>query len=1278
MIRPATVAAAACLFVANLFPVPTSRVNGQEPMPSGPASEARFPPLVVPAGFKATLFACDPFIEYPSVIALGPRPGRLYVAIDYVSGLGSEFVRHSEVRLLEDGDGDGYADKSTVFASNLNSIQGLAGHRGTVYVMHAPFLTALRDTGTDGVADERKDLFTGFGLPPEKNPSRLHCANGVTAGYDGWLYLALGDNGVDVVSPEGDRLVLHGGGILRCRPDGSDLHVFATGLRNIYDIALDEDLNVFIRDNENDGGDYKIRVCHSFFGADHGYPYKYYERPDEALPPLADLGLGSSAGGAFYLETQFPPEYRGNLFFCEWGRSVVRYRPARVGSGFAPPAEIEFAAGDPADPYGFKPTDVVVDGDGSLFVADWADGQQTKGGRGRVYRISHQGQQQDQASKGPESAVARDLIAALDSESYHTRLAAQEALEDVGEEAVFDLRRAQAEGRLGLRGRMHAIWITARVLGSEAVDELFAIACRDSEPRVQAAAVRAIADLADPVLACDRLDASDGDEMIAARLAELAVPAVDDRGRQEAGAAVATFPPEVALETVIALGRLRWPGTPNWLRQTFDSDLDAALAHAAMMAMRRSRNWADVLEIVDLPDGSPMRAIALRALAEQADITVVDGLIERLQAEKDSARRLGYADLLSRVNKLPGEWVYWGYRPAPRPSGTEQWERTESITQALNRALENGDVTHRVAILERMQREQVTTSATVLLNWLRDEVQPESLRAILASLREQPAPLVREQLADFVADIRKPAEVRVEALAILVEGLDEQSETLLIGLGQSLGDGPVLVEVIRQLGRRPRLSSISLLVEHTAAVDAAVRAEAVAALTELNATAIAPLVPAWLADPDCNVRRVAAEAAGKLGVSAACDSLLKLAGDPDPLVRCACFGSLRLLRESRAVDIALAALTDHQTQREAVLYLAELGGPQVADAVIEVARQNRSAEVASAVIEAIDRWSSQQPDLAPPLDRAVAELQGECGVLVRWLVTALPAENASHAETLSLPTPTARPEDGADLQTVFGSGVESVVHFGLPVSDGKTWLAYGDIHVGERSEVQFLTAASGTARYWVNGKLLHSSEEAGPFALDRERFDGVLEPGFNRVLVELTAPATALDFHVRFRRKSDTATHEQLTQAALAGAGDVESGRRLFANAEKTQCVKCHRMGEAGEPIGPELTGVGSRFSRIHVIESILDPSRAILPSYQAASVVLRDGRVLVGLKLGETQEAVTYADNQGKRHELQRADIEQVEPQRQSIMPAGLEKTWTTDEFVDLVAYLVAQREER
>src|SRR5207247_9588999 len=175
---------------------------------TGPATEKRFPPLKVPSGFKATLFACDPLIEYPSVIAGGPRPGTLFVAVDYMTGLGTEIVRRDEVRLVEDTDGDGYADKATVFASGFNSIQGLAYHQGTVYVMHAPYLTALRDTKGTGKADERRDLLAGLGLAPEKDQIRLHNANGVVAGHDGWLYLALGDHGCDVKRPEGDRLVL--------------------------------------------------------------------------------------------------------------------------------------------------------------------------------------------------------------------------------------------------------------------------------------------------------------------------------------------------------------------------------------------------------------------------------------------------------------------------------------------------------------------------------------------------------------------------------------------------------------------------------------------------------------------------------------------------------------------------------------------------------------------------------------------------------------------------------------------------------------------------------------------------------------------------------------------------------------------------------------------------------------------------------------------------------------------------------------------------------------
>src|SRR5207244_4131539 len=101
-------------------------------------------------------------------------------------------------------------------------------------------------------------------------------------------------------------------------------------------------------------------------------------------------------------------------------------------------------------------------------------------------------------------------------------------------------------------------------------------------------------------------------------------------------------------------------------------------------------------------------------------------------------------------------------------------------------------------------------------------------------------------------------------------------------------------------------------------------------------------------------------------------------------------------------------------------------------------------------------------------------------------------------------------------------------------------------------------------------------------------------------------------------------------------------GRVLFFNIEKSQCLKCHRLGNQGEHFGPELTGVGARFSRIFLIESILDPSRTIAPSYQTIRVVRTDGRQILGVKVAETEKTLTLADNEGKKQELVKADIDE------------------------------------
>ncbi len=1237
--------------------------SGREPAPAA-KGEKRFPPLQVPAGFKATLFACDPLIEYPSAICPGPRPRSLFVAVDYMTGLGAGIERRDEVRLVEDADGDGHADRATVFASGFGSIQGMEYHGGTLYVMHAPHLTAVRAAKGTGKADERRDLLTGLGLPPEKDQVRLHNANGVVAGHDGWLYLALGDRGGDVKRPEGDRLVLEEGGVLRCRPDGRDAHVFSTGLRNIYDVALDAELNVFVRDNENDGGDYKIRVGHSFFGADHGYPYLYHERPDEALPPLADLGLGSSAGGLCYLDRQFPAEYRGDLFFCEWGRAVVRYRPARAGSSFGPLKEFDFAFGAPADPYGFKPTDLAVDRDGSLFVADWADGQRPRRGRGRIYQIHYVG---DKEKKPTSDPVRPGPLAGLDAESYAGRCRAQEAVEGRGAKGLADVVEAVDGKKLGVHGRLHAVWVIAKLGGKGAVDRLFALAKSDPDARVQAQAVRALADLTDPVLVRHRLDAGAGDAAIAGRIAALAA------GRDR----------RVLLEAVIALGRLRWPQTPDWLRRNLGQP-DAALAHAAQWALRRSGNASAVLKLLDLPDTEPARAIARRAVADQYDVAVVDGLLARLTKETDPSRRREVADLLARVCKKPAPWTYWGFRPAPRPANSVAWERTEAIGEALDDVLAGADRDVRLDVLRRMLREKVPAKTATLGRWLGQERQADTVATVLAALGDRPASEVRPHLEAVIGDRRHATANRLVAVAHFLRGLGRDGERWL-AVAEKVEDGPVLAELLRAAGKGGKSGGAPrLLLGKLASSSAEVRAAAAGAVAELGVSGAGEPVRNLLDDADARVRGAAARAAGRLGVRPASDRLLRLAGDADAGVRRASLDALRRLREPRALPAANTALRDPETSWEALACLGELGGPEHAAAVTDLARDQPSAEILDAAGKVLSGWAAREGLPAPrrhKLERSLATVHGSSGTLLGWYVRGpVPAGEAEGlVEKLvagrSLPTGKG-PAPGWRL--LLATGIDARVRFGAGKGADGVWLGHGEVAVPGPERVEFFAAGTGLATVWLNGKVAHRRDRPGVIGPYPDRFEADLSAGTNRVLVRLSGATGPAEFQLRFRRKSAAAGVERLALAALARAGNPERGRQVFLDAEKSLCVKCHRVGDRGERVGPELTGLGGRFSKVHIVESVLEPSRSIAPSYETLFVELKSGRVVSGVKVAEGDESITLVDGQAKKEVVARRDIDEVQKRPVSTMPDGLEKRLTEDEFVDLISYLVSLKAPR
>jgi putative heme-binding domain-containing protein len=801
----------------------------------------------------------------------------------------------------------------------------------------------------------------------------------------------------------------------------------------------------------------------------------------------------------------------------------------------------------------------------------------------------------------------------------------------------------------------------ARTGGVASRDALFGLAKTDPDPSVQAQAVRAIADLSDPVFTKHRLDAGRGDPAVAARLARLA------RGAD----------PRVVLEIIVALGRLRWTETPAWLRQALRQP-DAALAHAAMQALRRVEDWPAVLRLLDLPSTDPLRAIARRACADRFVPRLVDGLIARLRTDADAGRRREYAELLTRVYRKPGPWVYWGYRPPPRPSNTVAWERTEAIGAALDQVLADPDRSLRLAVLQRVQKEKIPARLTTLERWLHEERQADRVAALLAVLRDRPAAETRGLLAAVVREKTHTPGNRLAALALLAGGLDQTNERQLLELAKAVEDGPVLSALLEQLGKRPRVEAASLLMRklHSPAGD--VRAAALDALAERNEAKAKDAVAKLLEDKDARVRRSAAAAAGKLGIPSAREALLKLARDADPAVCRASLDALRRLGERRALPIALAALTNRDTAASALEYIGTLGGPDQAGPLIELAKRDPAAQVLLRVVRILSTWEGRN-GLADArrreLNRAVAELQGDNGVLLRWQGRGpLPAAKASAV----IKEVASSQETPAGWRTRVAAGTKSAVTLEAKGGGDVWWLACTDVRLPAPTAVQFLAAASGPFKVWLNGRLAYQRDRSQGFRLDSDPFSAVLAKGPTRILVQVAARTGPVQFHLRYRRTSSRAEHEQLTQAALSRKGDPERGRALFLNADKTQCLKCHRLGDQGGRIGPDLTGVGGRFSRIYLIESILEPSRTIAPSYQTWMIILKDGRQLSGIKLAETDQILTVGDNQGTRHEVKKADIDKQRPVPQSTMPDGLEKRLTTAEFVDLIAFLASRKEGR
>ncbi|WP_417738697.1 discoidin domain-containing protein [Rosistilla oblonga] len=412
--------------------------------PLSPEREAEIlKDVKVADGFEATIFAAPPAVNYPVFVAAAPE-GTLYVSSDGNGSLGRDPERGRVIR-LRDLDGDGRADETKTFCT-VDAPRGLVWDRDRLYLMHPPHLSEFIDHDLDGIADEQKILVRDLAFGYDKRPAD-HTTNGVSLGADGWLYIAGGDFGfMNAVGRDGRKLQHRGGGVIRVRTDGTGLEVYSTGTRNILEVAISPRMDLFARDNTNDGGGWDVRLHHFTGMDDHGYPRLYKNFADECVAPLADYGGGSGCG-AVYLDEPGFGQWNDAPLTADWGTGgLYRHTVEPKGSTFvetAPPEPIVKMT---------RPTDADVDGNSGLYVASWRGATFKWEGPnvGYIVRVTPKDFQPEPMIDFAK-ASDEDLVAAMESTSYRRRIAAQRELKHrnhpAAEKLLADAKQARSSDR---------------------------------------------------------------------------------------------------------------------------------------------------------------------------------------------------------------------------------------------------------------------------------------------------------------------------------------------------------------------------------------------------------------------------------------------------------------------------------------------------------------------------------------------------------------------------------------------------------------------------------------------------------------------------------------------------------------------------------------------------------------------------------------------------------------------------------------------------------------
>ena len=475
--------------------------------------------LKVSEDLALQLFASEPMVINPTNMDIDEK-GRVWVleARNYRPDYNPHHPRNEDgdtVVILEDTDGDGKADSRKVFyqGSDVDAALGIMVIGNQVVVSSAPNVLLLSDTNGDDKADEKEYIFTGTsGIQDD------HGLHAFIFGPDGKFYFNAGNggkyfmhaDGSPVRDPQGRAVDVregyyHQGMAFRTNLDGSDFEVLGHNFRNNYELAVDAFGTVWQSDNDDDGN-FAVRINYVMEYGNYGYrdeltgegwrvprtgiedeiPERHWHLNDPGVVPnLLQTGAGSPTGILVYEGDLLPERFHGQMIHADAGPHVVRSYPVeKDGAGYT--ATIDDIVSEKSDKW-FRPADVTVAPDGSLFIADWYDA--TVGGnqavdneRGRIYRVAPKGSPYQVPTFNLDSAEA--AVERLTSFHHTSRYLAYQRLLEMGDDAIPALESVW-EHSSSSRDRARVLWLLSRMDASYILKGL-----KEDDSDIRVAAVR--------------------------------------------------------------------------------------------------------------------------------------------------------------------------------------------------------------------------------------------------------------------------------------------------------------------------------------------------------------------------------------------------------------------------------------------------------------------------------------------------------------------------------------------------------------------------------------------------------------------------------------------------------------------------------------------------------------------------------------------------------------------------------------------------------------------